>query len=130
MLASAVIVLVPLLPDDAANAHHGVSVYDMDTVLTLEGTVERWGWQQPHTSLSLRVYADAEAHVWQIEGAPPRWMSGQGWAPESLGTGETVIVTYHPARSRGGTWDGILMEVERENGDVLKVNRPARLGGP
>jgi len=114
----------------AVLAHHGVSRYDMDTVLTLEGIVEAWGWQNPHTSLTLRVEHDSETDTLEIEGAPPRWMTGQGFAPESLETGEPVTITYHPARHSGPGYAGILMEVERANGDVLKVNRPKWLGGP
>ena len=114
----------------SAHAHHGVSAYDMNTVLTLEGVVEEWGWQQPHTSLMLRINRNDAAEVWEIEGAPPRWMDGQGWTPESLLAGEAVTITYHPVRGAGSGYAGILMEVERASGEVLKVNRPKRLGGP
>jgi hypothetical protein len=115
----------------AAFAHHGVAAYDMKVVQTVEGVVEAWGWQNPHTSLTLRVMHDGgESRSFPIEGAPPRWMQGQGWTPESLAAGERVLVTYHPARSVDSQFAAILMEVRRENGEVLKVNRPAYLGGP
>lgn len=116
------------LPAAAALAHHGVAAYDMRVVLTADGTVENWRWQSPHTSLTLRIGEGNATFV--IEGAPPRWMEGQGWTPESLATGEAVTVTYHPARREGGDYAAILMEVRRANGAVLKVNRPASLGGP
>jgi hypothetical protein len=107
-----------------ALAHHGVSTYRMDVVETLEGLVASWTFGSPHTWLTLRVGGES----WEIEGAPPRWMSGQGFAPESLAAGESVTIIYHPHRSRPQA--GILMEVERADGTVLKVNRPASLGGP
>ena len=107
-----------------AAAHHGVSTYRMDVVSTLEGVVESWGFDNPHTWLTLRV----EGATWQIEGAPPRWMTGQGFTPGSLSAGEAVSITYHPHRVTPQA--GILMEVERADGTVLKVNRPASLGGP
>jgi hypothetical protein len=113
-----------------ALAHHGVSRYDMQTVATLDGVVENWGWQNPHTSLTLRVERDGETRAWEIEGAPPGWMSGQGWNPESLEHGERITITYHPARSADYEWDGRLMEAARTDGTVLKVNRPRSLGGP
>ncbi len=108
----------------AAFAHHGVSTYRMDVVETLHGVVAKWEFGNPHTWLTLRV-ADA---TWEIEGAPPRWMSGQGFSPESLEPGAAVTITYHPHRTRAQA--GILMEVRRADGTVLKVNRPASLGGP
>jgi hypothetical protein len=108
----------------SALAHHGVSTYRMDVVATLDGVVASWDFGNPHTWLTLRVAQER----WEIEGAPPRWMSGQGFTPESLAAGEAVTITYHPHRNR--PLAGILMEVRRADGSVLKVNRPASLGGP
>lgn len=108
----------------AALAHHGVSTYRMDVVAQLEGVVARWEFGSPHTWLTVTV----EGVDWRIEGAPPRWMSGQGFTAESLTVGERVGVTYHPHRSEARA--GILMEVRRADGTLLKVNRPAALGGP
>jgi hypothetical protein len=107
-----------------AFAHHGVSTYRMDVVDTLDGVVAQWEFGSPHTWLTLRV----AGNTWQIEGAPPRWMSGQGFTPTSLAAGDAVTVTYHPHRTTEHA--GILMEVRRADGTVLKVNRPASLGGP
>jgi hypothetical protein len=107
-----------------ASAHHGVSTYEMTVVRTLEGAVARWDFAQPHTWLAVEV----DGVEWQIEGAPPRWMSGQGFTPASLAPGERVTVTYHPHRRTPTA--GILMEVRRADGTVLRVNRPASLGGP
>jgi len=108
----------------AALAHHGVSTYRMDVVATQQGVVASWTFDSPHTWLTLRVGSED----WEIEGAPPRWMSGQGFTPESLAAGESVTIVYHPHRSTPRA--GILMEVQRADGTVLKVNRPASLGGP
>jgi hypothetical protein len=108
----------------SAFAHHGVSTYRMDVVETLDGVVASWDFGNPHTWLTLHVAGAS----WEIEGAPPRWMSGQGFTPESLAAGEAVTITFHPHRDRPQA--GILMEVRRADGSVLKVNRPASLGGP
>lgn len=107
-----------------ALAHHGVTTYRMDVVEQQQGTVATWSFDSPHTWLTL----EAGGVTWEIEGAPPRWMSGQGFTPSSLAAGEAVTVTYHPHRSTPHA--GILMEVRRADGTVLKVNRPASLGGP
>jgi hypothetical protein len=120
----AIAALAALALGAAAFAHHGVSTYRMDVVATLEGVVVKWDFGSPHTWLTVRV----DGVAWEIEGAPPRWMSGQGFTPDSLAVGATVTITYHPHRSRPQA--GILMEVRRADGTVLKVNRPASLGGP
>lgn len=122
--------LMTLLAASAALAHHGVARYDMDEVLKLEGVVEHWSWQNPHTSLTLGVVVDRRVGTVLIEGAPPRWMYGKGWTPESLEAGERVTITYHPTKVPGQGFDGVLMEVERGDGELLRVNRPGWLGGP
>jgi hypothetical protein len=119
----AILATVACLPGTAP-AHHGVSTYEMSVVRTLEGAVARWDFAQPHTWLAVEV----GGVEWQIEGAPPRWMTGQGFTPASLAPGERVTVTYHPHRRTAAA--GILMEVRRADGTLLKVNRPASLGGP
>jgi hypothetical protein len=118
------VALAALLVAAGAAAHHGVSTYRMDVVAALDGVVANWSFGSPHTWLTLGVGDE----TWEIEGAPPRWMSGQGFTPDSLAAGEAVTITYHPHRSTARA--GILMEVRRADGSVLKVNRPASLGGP
>jgi len=123
-LAAALATLTACVLPAAAFGHHGVSTYRMDVTATLEGVVVKWDFGNPHTWLTLAV----DGVHWEIEGAPPRWMSGQGFTPESLAVGEAVGITYHPHRSTPRA--GILMEVRNADGSVLKVNRPAALGGP
>jgi hypothetical protein len=108
----------------AAFGHHGVSTYRMDVVVNLEGTVASWELDSPHAWLKV----DVDGTLWEIEGAPPRWMSAQGFARDSLAVGDVVTVTLHPHRGMPNA--GILMEVRRADGSVIKVNRPASLGGP
>jgi len=123
-VARFVAVLAVGLLSAGARAHHGVSTYRMDVVETLAGLVVKWEFGSPHTWLTLGV----DGVDWQIEGAPPRWMTGQGFTAESLVPGEVVTIVHHPHRSTPQA--GILMEVRRADGSVLKVNRPAALGGP
>jgi hypothetical protein len=108
----------------AAAAHHGVSTYRMDVVETLAGTVASWDFGSPHTWLTV----EAGGARWEIEGAPPRWMSAQGFLRDSFAPGDAVTITFHPHRSTPRA--GILMEVRSADGSVIKVNRPASLGGP
>ena len=124
MIARLGAVIAAALLAAGARAHHGVSTYRMDVVETLEGIVVKWEFGSPHTWLSLRV----DGERWEIEGAPPRWMTGQGFTPQSLAVGEGVAITYHPHRSKPLT--GLLMEVRSADGSVLNVNRPVALGGP
>jgi hypothetical protein len=108
----------------AAFAHHGVAAYRMDVVAKLEGTVAKWELGAPHAWLTVEV----DGMSWEIEGAPPRWMSAQGFLRDSFAVGDVVTITFHPHRTTPRA--GILMEVRSADGTVIKVNRPASLGGP
>jgi hypothetical protein len=107
-----------------APAHHGVASYRMGAVESLAGTVVRWTLDNPHAWLTL----DVHGATWEIEGAPPRWMTAQGFTAGSYAVGDAVTVTFHPHRTTPQA--GILMEVRSADGSVRKVNRPASLGGP
>ena len=120
--------LIAISAGTTATAHHGVGSYDMTHSRELAGVVVRWEWKSPHTWLTLAVDAEGKQRTWEIEGAPPQWMSRQGFTPTSLESGEPIEIMFHPVKT--GADAGILMEVRRANGEVLKVNRPARLGGP
>jgi hypothetical protein len=108
--------------------HHGVSLYDMSKEVVLTGTVKEWRWGNPHTWLSLESVSEGKVQIWEIEGAPPNWMTGQGWSNTSLKAGEKISIKMHPLKKQAN--GGILMEASRSDGSVLKVNRPASLGGP
>jgi hypothetical protein len=123
-IAHTVAVLTASALAAGALAHHGVSTYRMDVVMTREGTVASWELGSPHAWLTV----DVDGMLWEIEGAPPRWMTAQGFLRDSFAAGDVVTVTFHPHRSTPNA--GILMEVRRPDGSVIKVNRPASLGGP
>ena len=55
-----------------ALAHHSNSAYQVDKIITLEGTVKEWKWMNPHTWLILEVTgADGKKQEWAVEGRPP-----------------------------------------------------------
>ena len=52
LLAAAAVAAIPVLP---AVSHHSNSAYQVDQIVTLEGTVKEWQWVNPHTWLYLAV---------------------------------------------------------------------------
>ena len=48
-IAAAAAILFPAVP---TAAHHSNSAYQVDQIVTLEGTVKEWRWMNPHTWLS------------------------------------------------------------------------------
>jgi hypothetical protein len=107
--------ILPALP---AQSHHSNSAYQVDQIITLEGTVKQWRWMNPHTWLHLEVQgADGKAQEWQVEGRPPGILGRAGWSSAILVPGERVTVHASPAKN--GDPVGIIARVTKADGTVL-----------
>ncbi|HZI50297.1 MAG TPA: DUF6152 family protein [Terriglobia bacterium] len=129
---AALVCLLLLMGAATSAAHHGTSTYDMNTEVSLTGTVKEWTFGNPHTWLWLTVVsAQKPTEEWSIESAPPTYLTGQGWSASTLKAGETLTALVSPLKTEPRR--GILLEVKRSNGETLMVRprgsfgRPARL---
>ena len=93
-----------LLISSPVSAHHGTSGYDMEKVITLNGTVAGFNWSNPHCLVRIAV-KDSKGDVkdWIIELAAPTLMSRNGWTKDSLKPGDEVIAETHPAKNGATT---------------------------
>lgn len=100
--------------------HHGfASVFDMDSVVTLQGTVSRYDWRNPH----VYIYVEApdengEMVEWQLEGDPTPIMSRSGWTSTILSPGDPVTVRVNPDRNAQRT-HGLLVSLTKADGVFL-----------
>ncbi len=85
-------------------AHHGTSGYDMEKVITLNGTVTSFNWSNPHCLVHIDV-KDTKGDVkdWIIELAAPTLMTRNGWTKDALKPGDEVIAETHPAKNGATT---------------------------
>jgi len=114
-LAAAAVVLAAAVP---AVAHHSNSAYQVDKIVTLEGTVKEWKWMNPHTWLILEVDgADGKKQEWAVEGRPPGILGRAGWSSTILQPGERVTVHASPAKN--GDPEAIIARVTKADGTVL-----------
>lgn len=81
-----------------AEAHHGWSSYDADTVLTISGPVLEAKYQNPHGEIVL----DHEGRRWIVTLAPPSRMMRRGLPKENLAVGQAVTVVGYPSRVHDG----------------------------
>jgi hypothetical protein len=101
-----------------AAAHHSNSAYQVDQIITLEGTVKEWRWMNPHTWLVMTVEgADGKTEEWAVEGRPPGILGRAGWHATILQPGERVTVHASPAKN--GDREGIIARVTKADGTVL-----------
>jgi hypothetical protein len=93
-----------LLASSSGSAHHGTSGYDMEKVITLNGTVTGFNWSNPHCLVHIDVKdGKGEVKDWIVELAAPTLMVRSGWTKDSLKAGDEVIAETHPAKNGATT---------------------------
>ena len=103
-----------------ASAHHSASMFDMSKQVSLQGTVEKWLWANPHSWLYVRVVkADGSQEVWGFEAGSTGMLARTGWNAADMKPGDKITVSAAPARD--GNHIGLLNEVQLASGRVLKA---------
>jgi hypothetical protein len=83
-----------------AMGHHSIAPFDLDRTISLDATVVRLEWANPHVYIQLEAMdQDGSTTQWMIEGGPPNLMSRSGWSSQSLTVGERVVASVHPMRN-------------------------------
>ncbi|MDH3419041.1 MAG: DUF6152 family protein [Gammaproteobacteria bacterium] len=82
------------------NAHHSVAAgFDLDTEISVTGTIVEMEFINPHARLFLEVQDDNGAvETWTAWFTSANNLMRRGWRPTDLPVGETVTVTGFPAR--------------------------------
>jgi hypothetical protein len=110
-------------------AHHGTSLYDMNTEISLTGTVKEWTFENPHSWLWLNATrSGGSTEEWSIESAPPTYLARQGWSRSTLKAGEKITILISPLKREPKR--GILLEVKRSSGETLIVRPRGSFGRP
>jgi hypothetical protein len=85
----------------AANAHHSQAQFNLDpqAVVTIEGTVTRFDFRNPHVYLYLEtVAADGATVLWELEATSTPNLIRRGWSAATVGPGDAVRIDIHPPR--------------------------------
>ena len=75
-------------------AHHSFAAqYDRTKAITLNGTVTKVEWANPHIYFYLDVKtSDGKVEHWAVEGGAPNSLYRNGWRKDSLQVGNVVTV--------------------------------------
>lgn len=87
-----------LLVAAPAMAHHSFAVYDFETQITFEGTVDTLKFRNPHIAMTLKT-VDAEGNeriVEFIEGAPANMLARSGLKPDMIKPGTHLTAVGSP----------------------------------
>lgn len=73
-------------------AHHSFAIFDFQTQIPFEGTVETLKFRNPHIEMTMKVVDEqgSEKIVHFIEGAPANMLARQGLKPDMLKKGTKV----------------------------------------
>jgi hypothetical protein len=93
------VVAVPLL------AHHGRgATYDMKKRVTLQGTVSRVEWRNPHVLIYMDVKdADGKVVTWGFENSGVSTLAQEGYSRNTLKVGQSITAIVNPAANGAPT---------------------------
>src|SRR5688572_11642663 len=84
-------------------AHHSQAAFDATREVTIEGTVARLDWKNPHIYLIVETADEAGGkRLQQFEGLAVTQALAMGLDRKALATGTRVLVQANPNRNGGG----------------------------
>ena len=102
-----------------ASGHHSNSIFNLDSVVVIQGTVSRFDWQNPHVYIYVETTNDGGQQIeWLVETDPTPILTRNGWSLESLAPGDSVTVRANPDR-RAQRNHALLVSIATEDGVVL-----------
>jgi Family of unknown function (DUF6152) len=83
-----------------AFAHHSTAMYNMNSPITVTGTVKRFEWTNPHAFVFLEVKDEKGNLVeWEVEMMSLNHLRGYGWKSTTVKPGDVISCTGGAAKS-------------------------------
>jgi hypothetical protein len=102
-------------------AHHSYSMFDGTRTLTVQGTVAKLEWTNPHVFIWLYVPSASAASGFELfafENGSPNVLSRGGWSPTTFAAGEELTLEYWPLLD--GRSGGHFRQATRKDGSVMR----------
>jgi len=104
-----------------ASAHHSNVQFDLTVMTTVEGTVTRYDFRNPHVYLYLQTEEpDGSTAVWELEATSTPNMRRRGWTPETVKVGDHLVIDIYPPK-RAGEHIGRLGLLYFDDGSTLSA---------
>ena len=88
-----------------AAAHHSFALFDTSKTVSLEGTVKKFDWTNPHSWITFEVLEpDRTVSEWMIELPSAATLARERWHKNYLKPGEKLIMRVNPLKDgrKGG----------------------------
>jgi hypothetical protein len=99
-------------------AHHSFAVFDLTAQKSIDGTVKKVDWTNPHVWVWVDVPTTAGgSETYAFEGMSPNFLARRGWSRTTLQTGMKVTVQFRPLKD--GKPGGMLLSAKLPSGLLL-----------
>ncbi|MFP6829031.1 MAG: DUF6152 family protein, partial [Gammaproteobacteria bacterium] len=99
------------------SAHHSDAGLDMESTVTIEGTVKEFAWRNPHAYVIVESEQSGESVDWEIQMGPIHVQVRRGWTRDSLSPGDQVSI--RASVNANGRPYGILRSIETEEFTII-----------
>ncbi len=108
-----------LLAFGTATAHHSRANFDLERVISVEGTVTEFTWKSPHVWMTVdSVDKRGETVQWVIAGNAIPPLKRMGWTRDSFKVGDHIVASGSPDRNPNNHVI-YLQEVAMDDGKIL-----------
>jgi len=116
---------VALVLTSPAFSHHSDAALEMDSIITIEGTVTEHSLRNPHTYFVVETLDESgESIEWTVQMGSAISVSRRGWTRDTLVLGDRVSVDLHP--SRDGRPYGLVTSVAKDGVSILQPRHAAQ----
>ena len=90
-----------LLLAGSISAHHSTAMYDNEHRITINGTVKKFDWTNPHAFIYLDVKDEKTGKIveWEVEMMSLNHLRSYGWTSKTVKAGDVISCTGAPAKS-------------------------------
>lgn len=97
LLAVLAVAVSFLLASGPMFAHHSMAMYNRSREVTIQGTVTKFQFANPHTLILVDVKKDnGEIENWTAATFPPNGLRRAGWRRNSIKPGDQITITGFP----------------------------------
>jgi hypothetical protein len=112
-----------------ADAHHSFpATYQVNKIITVQGTVAQLLFRNPHSFLQIDAKdVSGTTQRWSLEWGGATQLTSQGVAKDTLKVGDQLIVTANPARSTEDSTRALLKTAKKVDGSWQWGNQPGQV---